>query len=92
MYNAFGFLGLALRLTARYSSLQIPPYVGSGRRERDDPALMPLVLYTWVATLMRNKDRSENVMISDRNVHMAPKVAALHDPPVLCSLQLTKGR
>ena len=92
MYNAVGLLGLALRLTARYSSLQIPPYVGLGRRERDDPAFMPLVLYTSPATLIPNKDRSENVMISDRNVHMAAKVAALHDPSVLCSLKLTKGR
>ena len=50
---------------------------------------MPLVLYTWMATLMRKKDRTENVMIFDRDVHMAAKVAALDDPPQVCSLQLT---
>ena len=53
---------------------------------------MPLVLYTWMATLMRTKDRTENVMIFDRDVHMAAKVAALDDPPQVCSLHLTKQR
>ena len=53
---------------------------------------MPLVLYTWMATLMRTKDRTENVMIFDRNVHMAAKVAALDDPPQVCSLQWTKQK
>ena len=38
---------------------------------------------------MRTKDRTENVMIFDRHVHMAAKVAALDDPPQVCSLQLT---
>ena len=40
--------------------------------------------------LMRNKDRPEKVMILDRDLHMAAKVAALDDPPQVCSLQLTK--
>ena len=53
---------------------------------------MPLVLYTWMATLMRIKDGTENVMIFDRDVHMAAKVAALDDPPQVCSLQLTKQK
>ena len=53
---------------------------------------MPLVLYTWMATLMRTKDRTENVMIFDRDVHMAAKVAALDVPPQVCSLQLTKQK
>ena len=53
---------------------------------------MPLVLYTWLATLMRNRDRSDNVMIFDRDVHMAAKVADLDDPPQVCSLQLTKKK
>ena len=79
-------------LTSRYSSSQIPPYSGLGRRKRDEPGLMPLVLYTWLATLMRNRDRSDNVMIFDRDVHMAAKVAALDDPPQVCSLQLTKQK
>ena len=30
---------------------------------------------------MRTKDRTENVMIFDRDVHMAAKVAVLDDPP-----------
>ena len=79
-------------LPSRYSSLQIPPYIGLGRRERDEPGFVPLVLYTWMATLMRTKDRTENVMIFDRDVHMAAKVAALDDPPQVCSLQLTKQK
>ena len=79
-------------LPSCYSSLQIPPYLGLGRRERDKPGFMPLVLYTWMATLMRTKDRTENVMIFDRDVHMAAKVAALDDPPQVCSLQLTKQK
>jgi hypothetical protein len=45
-----------------------------------------------MATLMRTKDRTENVMIFDRDVHMAAKVAALDDPPQVCSLQLTKQK
>ena len=53
---------------------------------------MPLVLYTWLATLMRTKDRTEHVMIFDRDVHMAAKVAALDDPPQVCSLHLTKQK
>ena len=92
MYNAFGLRGLAFPLTSRYSSSQIPPYIGLGRRERDEPGFMPLVLYTWLATLMRNRDRSDNLMIFDRDVHMAAKVAALDDPPQVCSLQLTKQK
>ena len=48
------------------------------------------MLYTWMAMLMRTKDRTENVMIFDRDVHMAAKVAALDDPRQVCSLQLTK--
>ena len=79
-------------LPSRYSSLQTQPYIGLGRRERDEPGFMPLVLYTWMATLMRTKDRTENVMIVDRDVHMAAKVAALDDPPQVCSLQLTKQK
>ena len=39
---------------------------------------------------MRNRDRSDNVMIFDRHVHMAAKVAALDDPPQVCPAQLTK--
>ena len=53
---------------------------------------MPLVLYMWLATLMRNRDRSDNVMIFDRDVHMAAKGAALDDPPQVCSPQLTKSK
>ena len=53
---------------------------------------MPLVLYTWLAMLMRNRDRSDNVMIFDRDVQMAAKVVALDDPPQVCSLQLTKQK
>ena len=79
-------------LPSGYSSLQIPPYIGFGRRERDEPGFMPLVLYTWMATLMRTKDRTENVMMFDRDVHLAAKVAALDDPPQVCSLQLTKQK
>ena len=41
---------------------------------------------------MRTKDRTENVMILDCDAHMAPKVAALDDPPQVCSLQLTKQK
>ena len=79
-------------LPSRYSSLQIPPYIGLGRRGRDEPRFMPLVLYAWMATLMRTKDRTENVMIFNRDVHMAAKVAALDDPPQVCSLHLTKQK
>ena len=91
MYNAFGLRGLAFSLTSRYSSSQIPPYIGLGRRERDEPGFMPL-LYTWLATLMRNRDRWDNVMIFDHDVHMAAKVAALDDHPQVFSLQLTKSK
>ena len=62
-------------LPSRYSSLQSPPYIGLGRRERNEPGFMPLVLYMWMATLMRTKDRTENVMIFDRDVQMAANVA-----------------
>ena len=79
-------------LPSRYSSLQIPPYIGLGRRERDEPGFMPLVLYTWMAMLMRTKDRTENVTIFDRDVHMAAKLAALDIPPQVCSLQWTKQK
>ena len=50
------------------------------------------MLYTWMATLMRTKDCTENVMIFDRDVHMAAKVAALDDPPQVSCLQLTKQK
>ena len=53
---------------------------------------MPLVLYTWLATLMRNRDRSDNVMIFDGDVHMAAKVAALDDPQQISSLQWTESK
>ena len=76
MYNAFGLRGLAIPMPSHYSPLQIPPYISLGRRERDELGFMPLVLYTWMATLMGTKDRTENVMIFDRDVHMAAKVAA----------------
>ena len=79
-------------LPSRYSSLQIPPYIVLGRRERDEPGFMRLVLYTWMATLMLTKGRTEKVMIFDRDVHMAAKVAALDDPLQVCSLQLTKQK
>ena len=79
-------------LTSRYCSLQIPPYVGLVRLERDEPGFMPLRLYTWMALLMRNRDRPDNVMIFDRDVHMAAKLAALDDPPQVFSLQLTKQK
>ena len=92
MYNAFGLRGLAFPLTSLYASPHIPPYIGLGRRERDEPGCMPLVLYTWLATLVRNRDRSDNIMIFDRDVHVAAKVAALDDPPQVCSLQLTKSK
>ena len=57
-----------------------------------NPGFMPLVLYMWLATLMRKRDRSDNVMIFDRDVHIAAKVAALDDPPQVCSLELTKQK
>ena len=79
-------------LTSRYSSSQISPYIGLDHRKRVEPGFMPLVLYTWMATLMRNTDCSDNVMIFDRDVHMAAKVAALDDPLQVCSLQLTKQK
>ena len=50
------------------------------------------MLYTWMATLMRTRDRTDNVMMFDRDVHMAAKVEALHDPAKVCSMQLTKQR
>ena len=92
MYNPFGLRGLAIPLPSRYSSLEIPPYIALGRRKRDEPGFMPIVLYTLMATLMRTKYRSENVMIVARDVHMAAKVAALDDPQQVCSLQLTKQK
>ena len=79
-------------MTSRYSPSQIPPYIGLGRRECDEPGFMPLVLYTWLATLMRTTDRSDSVMILDRHVHIAVKVAAWDDPPQVRSLQLTKSK
>ena len=79
-------------LTSRYSSSQISPCIGLGGRECDEPGFMPLVVYTWLATLMRNRDRSDNVMIFDSNVHMAAKMVALDDPPQVCSLHLTKQK
>ena len=45
-------------LTSPYASPQIPSYIGLRRRERDEPGFMLLVPYTWLATLMRNGDRS----------------------------------
>ena len=51
-----------------------------------------LLNYTWLATLMRNRNRSDNGMIFARDVHMAAKVANLDDPPQVCSLQLTKSK
>ena len=90
IYNAFGLQGLAFRLTSCYSSLQIPLYIGLGRQERGEPGFLPLVVHKWLAMLMRSRDLSDNVMILDRNVHMGAKVAALDDPPVVGSLQLTK--
>ena len=92
LLNASGLQGLAMHLPCGYSSLQIPQYIDLGRRERNEPRFMPLVLYTWMTTLMRTKDRSEQVMIFDRDVHMAAKLAALDDPPRVCSLQLTKQK
>ena len=56
MYNAFGLRPLTFPLASRYSSPQIPPYIGLGRRELDEPGLMPLVLYTWLETVMWNRD------------------------------------
>ena len=41
---------------------------------------------------MRTKDRTENVMIFDRDVHVAAKLAALDAPPQVCPLQLTKQK
>ena len=81
-----------MTLTSRYSSSQIPPCMGLGRCERDESGFMPLVLYTWLATLMRNTDRSDNIMIFARDVHMAAELAALDDPPQVCSLHLTKQK
>ena len=53
---------------------------------------MPLVLYMWLATLMRNRDRSDNVIIFDRHVQMAAKAAPSDDPPQVSLLQLTKSK
>ena len=61
-------------------------------REKTCARFMPLVLYTWMETLLRTKDRTENVMIFDSDVHMAAKVAALDHPPQVRSLQLTKQK
>ena len=41
---------------------------------------------------MPNRERSDNVMIFDCDVHMVAKVADLDAPPQVCSLQLTKSR
>ena len=79
-------------LPSGYSPLQIPPYIGLGPSEGDEQGFMHLVLYTLMATLMLTKDRTENVMMFDRNVHMAAKMAASVDPPQVCSLQLTKQK
>ena len=92
MYNAFGLRRFAMPLSSLYSSLQIPPYIGLGRREHDEPGFMPLVSYTWMATLMRSKDHTEIVIILDHDVHMAAKVAALDDPSQVCSLQLNEQK
>ena len=91
-FNAFGLPGLAFPLVSRYASPKIPPYIGFGCHERHEPGFMPPVLHTWLATLMRNRDRSDNVVMLDRDVHMAAKVAALDDPPHVCSLQWTKSK
>ena len=72
----FGLQGLAFPLTSRYPSSQIPPYIGFGRRERDELGFMPLVLQMWLAMLMRNRYRVDNVMTFDRDAHMAANVAA----------------
>ena len=53
---------------------------------------MPLVLHTWLATLMRNRDRSDKIIIFDRDVHMPAKVAALNDTSQVCSLQLKESK
>ena len=92
MHDAFGLRGLAFPSTSSYASVQVPPYIGLDRRECDEPGFMPRVLYTWLAMLMRNRDRSNNIMIFHRDVHMAAKVAALDDPLQVCSLQLTKSK
>ena len=92
MYNAFRLQSLTFPLTCCLSSLQIPPYSSLGRRERDEPGFMHLVFFLWLATLMRNRDRSDNGMILHRDVHMAAKMAALDYPPQVCSLQLTKSK
>ena len=41
---------------------------------------------------MRNRDRSENVIIFNCDVHNAAKVAAVDYPPVVCCLQFTKAK
>ena len=92
MYNAFGLRGLAFPLTSRYSSSQIPSYIGLGRRERDERGLMPIVLYTWLTMLMQKRDRSHNVIIFDRDMHTKANLAAFHDPPQVCALQLIKSK
>ena len=79
-------------LPSHYSPLHIAPYIGLFRRERDEPGFMPLVLFTWMATLMCTKDGTENVMIFSCDVHMAAKVAALDDPSQISSPQLTKQK
>ena len=89
LWDCEAFQCLCHLATPHYKS---KPYIRLRRRERDEPGLMPLVLYTWMATLIRTKDRSENVIIFHRDVHMAAKVAALDDPPQVCSLQLTKQK
>ena len=92
MYNRFGLPGLAFTFTSRYSSPRIPPYVGFGCRKCDEPGFLALVLYTWQATMMRNRDRSDHVMIFDRDLHMAAKMAASEHPPQFGSLQVTKSK
>ena len=52
---------------------------------------MPLVLYTWIATLKPNTHRSDNVVIFVEG-QMAAKVVALDDPLVVCSLHLTTAK
>ena len=76
----FRWRGLAFPLKCRYFSPRIPPYIGLGRHEPDEPGFMSLVLYTWLATLMQNREGSDNVMIFDSDMHMAAKGAALDNP------------
>ena len=52
MYNGVELPGLAMPMPSRYSSLQIPPFIGLGRRERDERGFRPLVLYTRMTMLI----------------------------------------